>query len=147
MKNYACLYHWVGYGDCTQVLKNAHTTLDHPNQVFEYKIIDVFAKIMARARTANPQFQLFVSTFASGMTITLKCDSISWAPWYREYAFLTTTLRKDMNSIVDKLNSLLKRAAEALNVGLGGGIFYVDGFQEKFNGWNTVFCEQEDEPS
>lgn len=63
-----------------------------------------------------------------------QCDSISWAPWYREYAFLTTTLRKDMNSIVDKLNSLLKRADEALNVGLGGGIFYVDGFQEKFNG-------------
>ena len=50
-----------------------------------------------------------------------------------------------MNSFVDKLNKNLKQAANALSDGLGGGIFYVDGFQEKFNGHR--FCEQEDDPA
>ena len=48
-----------------------------------------------------------------------------------------------MNSLVDKLNNLLKQEAEALSNGLGGGTYYVDGFQEKFNGHR--FCEQEDD--
>lgn len=54
----ACLYHWVGYGDCTQLLKDAHAALDDPGKVFEYKIVDVLSKIMARSRTANQNFQL-----------------------------------------------------------------------------------------
>ena len=59
----ACLYHWVGYGDCNQLLKEAHAALDDPAKVFEYSVVEVFAKIMARARTANPNFQLYVTGY------------------------------------------------------------------------------------
>lgn len=105
----------------------------------------MFAKIMSRARTANPNFQLYVTGYIQFWNDdNTQCDTISWAPWYRENVYLTTTLRKDMNSLVDKLNDLLKQAAQALTDGLGG-IYYVDGFQEKFNGHR--FCEQEDDPN
>ncbi|KAL8908304.1 MAG: hypothetical protein Q9171_005512 [Xanthocarpia ochracea] len=142
----ACLYHWVGYGDCNQLLKDALTALDDPGRAFEYKIVDVFAKIMARARTANPSFQLYVTGYIGFWNHdNAQCDQVTWAPWYKAPAYLTRTLRSDMNSLVDKLNNLLKQAANALSDGLGGGIFYVDGFQENFNGHR--FCEQEDDPA
>ncbi|KAL8724612.1 MAG: hypothetical protein Q9181_006752 [Wetmoreana brouardii] len=142
----ACLYHWVGYGDCTQLLKDAHTALDDPGKVFEYKVIDVFVQIMVRARRANPSFQLYVTGYIQFWNHdNTQCDQVSWAPWYKAKAYLTTTLRKDMNSLVDKLNNLLKQAADSLSDSLGGGIYYVDGFQEKFDGHR--FCEQEDDPN
>ena len=42
------------------------------------------------------------------------------------------------------LNSLLSRVVDALNTGLGGGIYYVDGFQDAYN--NHRFCEVEADP-
>lgn len=140
----ACLYHWVGYGDCTKLLKEAHAALDDPGKVFELKIVDVFTKILFRARTANPNFQLYVTGYIEFWNdVDTQCDTVNWVPWYRtEKAFLTTTLRSDMNSLVRKLNNLLKQAAEAL--GTLGGVYYVDGFQEKFIGHR--FCEHEDDP-
>ena len=59
----ACLYHWVGYGNCNELLKEAHTALDDPGKLFEYKVVDVLANIMARARGANPNFQLYVTGY------------------------------------------------------------------------------------
>lgn len=43
-----------------------------------------------------------------------------------------------------RLNALLKASAEALSDGVGGGIYYVDGFQQKFDGHR--FCEVEENP-
>lgn len=40
------------------VLRAAHTAVDDPGKVFEYEVLATFAKIMARTRTANPNFQL-----------------------------------------------------------------------------------------
>lgn len=118
--------------------------MDDPGKAFEYKVIDVFAMIMAKGRGANPSFQLYVTGYIQfwndGNT---QCDTVSWAPWYRQAAYLTTTLRKDMNSLVDKLNNLIKQAVEGLSL-FDDGIYYVDGFQEKFIGHR--FCEQEDDP-
>lgn len=140
----ACLYHWTGYGDCTQLLKDAHAALDDPARVFYFKVVDVFSKIMVKARTANASFQLYVTGYIQFWNDdNTQCDTVSWAPWYKASAPLTTTLRKDMNSIVDKLNDLLKQAAESLNH-YEDGVYYVDGFQDKFNGHR--FCEQEDDP-
>ncbi|KAI4112393.1 MAG: hypothetical protein LQ338_008319, partial [Usnochroma carphineum] len=116
----ACLYHWVGYGDCTQLLKDAHTTLDDPSRVFQYKIVDVFSKIMIRARTANPSFQLYVTGYIQFWNHdNPQCNDISWAPSYKASAYLTTRLRKDMNDLVDKLNDQINQAADALGGSLG----------------------------
>ena len=100
---------------------------------------------MARARTANPSFQLYITGYIQFWNDeNPQCDTVSWAPWYKEAAYLTTTLRKDMNSLVDKLNNLLKQVAGAIGDNIGG-IYYVGGFQERFNGHR--FCEQEDDPN
>lgn len=40
-----------------------------------------------------------------------------------------------------RLNEVLKASAEALSNGVGGGVYYVDGFQQKFDGHR--FCEVE----
>ena len=99
----ACLYHWIGYGDCTALLKEAHTTLDDPGKAFEYKIVHILSKIMARARQANPSFQLYVTGYIQFWNAdNEQCNSVNWAPAYKAKAYLTTTLRKDMNSLVDQ---------------------------------------------
>lgn len=96
---------------------------------------------MIRARTANPSFQLYVTGYIQFWNHdNPQCNDISWAPFYKTAAPLTTTLRKDMNDLVDKLNNLLKEVSDALSRSVGG-IYYVDGFQDKFNGHR--FCEQE----
>lgn len=100
---------------------------------------------MARARTANPSFQLYVTGYVQFWNDdNTQCDTISWAPSYKATAYLTTTLRKDMNALVDKLNNVLKQVTEVL-ARFDHAIHYVDGFQEKFNGHR--FCEQEDDPN
>lgn len=43
------------------------------------------------------------------------------------------------------LNALLSRVADALNTALGGGVYYVDGFQQAFD--THRFCEVEADPS
>lgn len=84
---------------------------------------------MFRARTANPNFQLYVTGYIEFWNPDdTQCDTVNWAPLYKATAYLTTTLRKDMNSLVKKLNNLLKQAAEVLGNSLGG-VYYVDGFQ------------------
>ena len=40
------------------LLKKAHKDLDDPGHALEYKMVDILAKVMARARSANPNFQL-----------------------------------------------------------------------------------------
>ena len=97
---------------------------------------------MASARTANPAFQLYVTGYIRFWDDTnTQCDDVSWAPWYKAKAPITTTIRKDMNQLVDKLNDALRQASEALSNGLGGGVYFVDEFQDKFNGHR--FCEVE----
>ena len=43
------------------------------------------------------------------------------------------------------LNALLSRVADALNTALGGGVYYVDGFQKAYD--THRFCEVEADPS
>lgn len=141
----ACLYHFGGYyGDCSTLLKEAHVTLDDPGKAFEYKIVHIFSKIMARARQANPSFQLYVTGYIQFWNAdNEQCNTVNWAPDYYAPAYLTTTLRQDMNSLVLKLNDLIKASVEAVN-DVDGGIYYVDGFQQKFDGHR--FCEVEKDP-
>ena len=44
-----------------------------------------------------------------------------------------------------RLNALLQTSVEALSNGVGGGAYYVDGFQQKFDGHR--FCEVENDPN
>ncbi|TVY27287.1 Lipase [Lachnellula hyalina] len=141
----ACLYHWTGYGDCTALLKAAHAKLDDPGKAFEYEVLDVFSKVMARARSANSNFQLYITGYVEFWNaVDTQCDTVSWTTWPREKTYLTTVLREDMNSIVTKLNTVLEDAANNLNR-IDGGVYYVGGWQDKYNGHR--FCEHEDDPS
>ncbi|KAJ3539856.1 hypothetical protein NM208_g5315 [Fusarium decemcellulare] len=139
----ACLYHWTGYGDCGALLKNAHEALDDPARLFELKIFDTLTKILFRARSANPSFQLYVTGYIRFWNDqNPQCDEVSWAPWYKSPARLTSTLRQDMNDLVLKLNSKLKSAAEEL-YRYQKGIYFVDEFESKFDGHR--FCEEEED--
>jgi len=100
---------------------------------------------MARARTANPSFQLYVTGYIQFWNEDdHQCDTVSWASKYSAPVFLTTALRRDMNSLVDKLNDVLRSVVQALSGNGLGGIYYVDGFQAKFDGHR--FCEPENDP-
>ena len=44
-----------------------------------------------------------------------------------------------------RLNALLQKSVQALSSGVGGGAYYVDGFQQKFDGHR--FCEVENDPN
>ena len=44
-----------------------------------------------------------------------------------------------------RLNAVLQQSVEALSNGVGGGAYYVDGFQQKFDGHR--FCEIENDPN
>ncbi|MCJ1376928.1 hypothetical protein MMC17_000018 [Xylographa soralifera] len=112
----ACLYHWVGYGDCTQLLKDAHAALDDPAQVFELKLIDTIRKILLRARRANAGFQLYIPGYIQFWNDqNPQCNTVSWAPSYKQAAYQIIALRSDMNSLVDALNTLLSTVANAFD--------------------------------
>lgn len=68
---------------------------------------------------------------------------MTWISWPHDKIYLTTTLRSDMNSIVLKLNALLREAVESLSERLPG-IYFVDEFESAFNGQR--FCEHEADP-
>ncbi|GAB1311946.1 hypothetical protein MFIFM68171_02156 [Madurella fahalii] len=66
------------------------------------------------------------------------CDRISWISWPHDKIYLTTTLRRDINSLVSKLNGILRRAVEGLSRAQPG-VYFVDEFEQKFDGHR--FCE------
>lgn len=141
----ACLYHWVGYGDCNALLREAHQALDDPARVFELKVFNALTTILIRTRTANPSFQLYVTGYIRFWNDqNPQCDKVTWAPKYKAEAYLTTTLRQDMNALVLKLNRVLKDATEKLGDNFDG-VYWVDEFEKRFDGHR--FCEQEKDPS
>ncbi|KAI1375831.1 SGNH hydrolase-type esterase domain-containing protein [Hypoxylon crocopeplum] len=141
----ACILHWMGYGDCSALLKSAHQKLDDPGHAFEFELVSAFARILVRGRTANPNFQLFVTGYLRFWDDqNPQCDTVSWAPSYRSPVYLKTTLRQDMNSLVLRLNDVLRKVVDNLNR-LEGGVYFVDEFEQKFDGHR--FCEVEQDPN
>ncbi|KAN0068094.1 hypothetical protein V8E54_013664 [Elaphomyces granulatus] len=69
------------------------------------------------------------------------CDNVSWAFW-SDKTKLTTYIRGWMNSLVRQSNTVLKEATmEVKHL----GVFYVDGFNQQFDGHR--FCEAVTEAS
>lgn len=140
----ACIVRWSKTGDCSALLKEAHTKLDDPAKVFELEVLNALTRILIHARGANPSFQMYVTGYIRFWNEdNPQCDKVSWTPWYSSNVYLTTTLRKDMNAIVLKLNQILKNACEALDSEIGG-VYFVDEFEEKYEGHR--FCEVEEDP-
>ncbi|KAK8876993.1 hypothetical protein PGQ11_001939 [Apiospora arundinis] len=141
----ACLYHWIGYGDCGALLKEAHQKLDDPGKSFEFEIVNALSKILAAGRIENPQFQLYVTGYIRFWNAeNPQCDQTNWAPSYKAAAYLTRELRRDMNELVLKLNKLIKASVDALGH-VDGGVFFVDEFERQFDGHR--FCEKENDPA
>lgn len=140
----SCLYHWgIGWGPCKDLLKGAHERLNDPGRAFELEILDTISRVLIRARTANPEFQLYVTGYIRFWNAdNPQCDSVTWAKWPHEVAYLTRALRKDMNDLVLTLNEKIKTAVEAL-AGSYPGVYFVDDFDAKFDGHR--FCEEEDD--
>ncbi|KAL2204871.1 SGNH hydrolase [Sarocladium strictum] len=142
----SCLYHWgISWGPCKDLLKEAHKRLDDPGQTFELEILDVIIKVLIRARTANPEFQLYITGYIRFWNAeNPQCDSVTWTEFWHEEAFLTRGLRRDMNDLVLKLNERIKAVVESLSVHYPG-VYFVDDFDAKFDGHR--FCEEEDDPA
>lgn len=64
------------------------------------------------------------------------CDDVSWQWWGKSNLKLTTALRQRMNDMTNKLNTVISDAVTKVET---LGVFYVDGFQSKYDGHR--FCE------
>ncbi|KAI1420267.1 SGNH hydrolase-type esterase domain-containing protein [Xylaria sp. FL1777] len=138
----ACIYQWVGYSlECDAALKAAQGTLAGPNSLFAQTITLSLINILTKARTANPSFQLYVTGYIRLWNDANKqCDTISWAPLYKAPAYLTTSVRQDMNSLILKLNDVIQQVVTDLDNAFGG-VYFVAEFEQKFDGHR--FCEVE----
>jgi hypothetical protein len=146
---------------CDQRLREVEGMIDSTN--FKNDILNTYLSIVAAGRCAggaNPMasFQVFVGKreiFNIGKAISdthiiggyvglwnhhdEPCDHVYWnyIGWGLTYKqWLTRSLRKRMNDLVDKLNRVVKEAAEELKP---YGVFYVEGYNDGFMG--RRFCE------
>ncbi|KAI0903680.1 SGNH hydrolase-type esterase domain-containing protein [Ustulina deusta] len=138
----SCLYQWVAYSmDCSAALTAAQGKLNGPNKTFELQITNSLTNILAKGRTANPEFQLYVTGYIRLWNDNnTQCDTTSWAPLYKTPAYLTTSLRQDMNSLILRLNDVIREVVNSLETTLGG-IYFVNEFEQQFDGHR--FCEVE----
>ncbi|KAF4632520.1 hypothetical protein G7Y89_g5607 [Cudoniella acicularis] len=127
--------------DCQTTLNDVQTQI--ASEQFELDLIDTLSRVALRGRTAagaTPpnSFQVYISGYVPFWNdVDMGCDEISWSiyPW-RE-AKLTTTLRKQMNDLVDDLNTMIQTVANGLHDLLG--TVYVDGISDSYIGHR--FCE------
>ncbi|KAI0425568.1 SGNH hydrolase-type esterase domain-containing protein [Xylaria sp. FL1042] len=138
----SCIYQWVGYQmDCDAALAAANEKLDDTGPAFSQSILNLLVVILQRARAANTGFELYVTGYIQPWNdISKQCDTISWAPSYKAPAYLTVSLRQKLNALILRLNEVIRQCVDDLEKSFGG-VFFVDGFDQKFDGHR--FCEEE----
>ncbi|KAI1274942.1 SGNH hydrolase-type esterase domain-containing protein [Xylaria sp. FL0933] len=140
----ACVYRWVGYQmDCEAALTAANENLKDTSTLFAKAILNLLITIMRTTRETNTGFELYVAGYIQPWNdFNKQCDTISWTPSYKTPTYLTTDLRQKMNALVLRLNDVIRQCVDDLEKEYGG-VFFVDAFNQKFDGHR--FCEEEDD--
>jgi hypothetical protein len=156
-----CVIRYKPKMGCDQRLASSKAILASPE--FKQELRFTYAKVIAAGRQAGgadppESFQLyggkrrnsesltrFTDVYMSGGYIGLfnhddtDCDHVFWNVangWFAYKQWLTTSLRREFNDLVDELNGIIKSVAEELGP---WGAIYVDGYNQGFN--NHRFCE------
>ncbi|KAK5624965.1 hypothetical protein RRF57_000681 [Xylaria bambusicola] len=155
----SCVYQWVGnlvgseklFQTCDTAI-TATTEFLTGTRVLPrtgYNITETIRNdlrlILSKGRAANPSFQLYVTGHVSPWNATNKqCDTVSWGRPYRDPIYLAR-VREDMNHLTLVLNAATEIVVTNLSTETSGGLYYVQNFEDKFNGHR--FCEEEHDPS